>query len=273
MSRYSHHGERGSPEHIVEAIKRLNSDIVFLPEAFDGSKKVESDILYRLEELNYSFVAVPYNEHSDRQFQAVVDPHMLFLSKLEVVRHQECRPGDIRNMIVADVIDPASHQVVRFFGVHLDDRNEENRLCQLDDLVPLITASEFPAVVMGDFNAMYSSSMIARFLRNQLTRNVLDLLPHHQIKDVLRRLSQMAIGDTLQKLEGMTDLVGADAEKRPTTTPKMRGLEWMPSIRLAQIDHIFVSPDIKVGNLSIAKDGGSDHRAISAVITTTGQKS
>jgi endonuclease/exonuclease/phosphatase family metal-dependent hydrolase len=70
----------------------------------------------------------------------------------------------------------------------------------------------------------------------------------------------------------MTQLVDADTKKRPTTTPKMRGLEWMPSIRMAQIDHIFVSSDAEVSNFSVAQDGGSDHRAISVDVASTGQK-
>ncbi len=68
-----------------------------------------------------------------------------------------------------------------------------------------------------------------------------------------------------------TNLTDADPKKRPTTTPKMRGQEWMPSIRIAQIDHIFVSPEIEVSDFRIARDGGSDHRAISATVKVARQ--
>jgi endonuclease/exonuclease/phosphatase family metal-dependent hydrolase len=38
-------------------------------------------------------------------------------------------------------------------------------------------------------------------------------------------------------------------------------------VRLAQIDHMLVSPVIKVDSFKIGRDGGSDHRSITATLT------
>lgn len=271
LSRFAEKGRRGSPEQIIETIKRLDSDIIFLPEAFDGTKRIEPEVQYQLDQLGYTPIVIAYDEHSDRQYQAVVDPHMMLLSRLEVVRRQEFRLGDIRTMVMADVVDPDTGQTVRIFGIHLDDRNEENRLRQVENLLPLINSSSSPVIAIGDFNAMHSASVPARILRNGAVLGAIDILPHPRSKDILRRLSEMASGNTMREIEDSTTLVDADPKKRPTTTPKMRDQEWMPSIRMAQIDHILVSPEIAVSDFGVARDGGSDHRAISATLNVTRQ--
>jgi len=267
LSRFTEAGERGSPEQILRFITQLDSDIVFLSEAFDNAKQIEPAINRQLDRSGYECLSVAYSGKDNRQHQAVADPHMILLSRLEVVKYEEIRPGDIRSMIMADIVDSDTKQRVRFFCIHLDDTNEQNRLRQIDDLVPLINNSPMPIIVMGDFNAMHAVSLPAYFFRNRLTRAAVSFVPHANIRNVLQRLSEMAIGGTLQQLLKGTNLVEIDQKNRPTTTPKMRGQEWLPSIRLAQIDHIFVSPEITTSNFQIAGDGGSDHRAISAYVS------
>lgn len=271
LSRFARAGRRGSPERVVAEIGRFQSDIIILPEAFDGAKLIESGVQRQLDALGYKSIAVAYNEKDDRRYQAVVDPHMMLLSKLEIVQHQECRLGDIRTMIMADVVDPNTEQVVRIFGVHLDDRSEGNRLRQVDDLVSRVAESPFPVVLMGDFNAMPGGSFQAKFLKKEPVKRIIGLVPGASTKDILQRLLGMAAGDTIHRIEQSTNLRRSDPRMRPTTTPKMRGQEWMPSIRMVQIDHILVSPEIEVGNFTVARDGGSDHRAISVSVTATRQ--
>lgn len=273
LSRFAEADERGSPEKIIEEISRLGSSVVVLSEAFDGVNPIEPAVESQLGGLGYESIAVAYSEHGDRQYQAVIDPHMILLSKLEIVQYQKCRLGDIRTMIMADVIEPETKQTLRVFGVHLDDRNEANRLKQVEDLMEHIAQSPFPVIAMGDFNAMHSSSLPARLLRNKVARFGIDHFPHASTRDILQRLSEMAIGDTMRRLEQSTDLQRSDAAMRPTTTPKMRGREWMPSVPMVQIDHILVSPGVEVRNFEVSPDGGSDHRAISAEVLATRQNS
>lgn len=267
LTRFAEEGRRGSPEQIIEEIERLDSDVLFLPEAFDQARPMEHQIRERLEKLKYTMLDATYADSGSREYAATVDPHMLFLSRLEVSSFEQLRLGDIRNMLVADIVDPATGRQVRVFGVHLDDRTEEGRLKQLEDLLPLINDSPSPTVVMGDFNAMYGDSLSAHILRSRMALEVIDHSPVPRIKDMLQRLSQMAIGDTMRRITEETNLVGADPKHRLTMTPKTRGQEWMPSIPLVQIDHILASPDIVASNFVVARDGGSDHRAISATIS------
>lgn len=276
LSRFSRAGKRGSPEQILANIERLDSDIVFLPEAFDGARPIEPEIMRRLEkELGYAAFTVQYGDSGSREFAAVVDPHMMFLSRLKIEHTEERRLGAIRNSLVIDVFDTASSQIVRLCGVHLDDRQEGNRLRQVEDLIPIVLDSPYPLVLMGDFNAMYADSWPARVLRNPMTRASISMLSRMQaqqiryMSDIAIRLSGMASGKTLRRIENETNLVPASAKRHFTTTPKMRGQEWMPSVCLAQIDHMFVSPGLETAGFRVAPDGGSDHRAISTTLTAS----
>lgn len=271
LSRVAEAGRRGSPEQIVEGIRSLDSDVVFLPEAYDGEKPIEPEILHRLErELGYTAVSAQYNDCGDRQFSIANDPHMMLLSRVGFERVEERRFGDVRGSIVADIADKDSGQTIRILGIHLDDREEEIRLQQVEELIPCVVDSPYPVVVMGDFNAMYSSSVPARFLKNTMVSGSIDLLSRLDVEnvgfvnDILKRLSEMAIGETLRQIERETNLVAADPRRRHTMTPKMRGMEWMPSVRLVQIDHMLTSPDIRVNEFRVGPDYGSDHRSISA---------
>ena len=268
LSRFAEKGRRGSPEQIVEAIDRLKSDIIVFPEAFDGVNPIEPGVQQQLDSLGYTCIAVAYDERGDRQYQAVAEPHMLLLTKLEIAQFEKRRLGDIRTIIVANVVEPETQQVIQVFGVHLDDRSEANRLKQVGDLVKQVADSPFPVVVMGDFNAMHAYDSRAKLLRSGVARLAIDRIPHAGTKDILQRLSGMAIGDTMRRLEQSTSLRDSDLKRRATTTPKMRGQEWMPSIRMVQIDHIMVSPELVVKGFEVGADAGSDHRSVTAFITT-----
>ena len=263
LTRFAGAGKRGSPEQILEVIERLDCDILVLPEA-SNANDIEPAIMHKLKELGYSVQTAFYNEVGDRTYKALTEPTIKLLSRLEVIDFHELRLGDIRTMLVADVVEPDAKSPVRIFGLHIDDRNETNRLNQIEDVLPCVNDSPYPVVMMGDFNAMHRHSLPARFLRKKIVRFAVDKFPHKRIKDILIRLSGMAVGDTLRRIEEGSDLQRTNLAMRPTTTPKMRGQEWMPSIRMAQIDHMYVSPQITATNFHIARDGGSDHRAISA---------
>lgn len=270
LTRFAEAGRRGSPEQILDKIEALDSDIIVLPEASDADD-IEPAVLDRIRGLGYQALTAHYSEKEDRTYKALTDPTIKLLSRVEVVDFQEIRLGDIRTMLMADVINPATSQPVRVFGIHIDDRNEANRLKQIEDLIPHINNSPYPAIVMGDFNAMHGDSFQARILKNKLVTAAASNFPHSKIRDVSERLVGMATGDTLRRIAEGTNLVQTNPKMIPTMTPKMRGLEWLPSVRLVQIDHIFVSPDIEFSDFQVASDGGSDHRAISVLLNTTRQ--
>ena len=265
LSRFADEGERGSPEHILAGIEALDADILFLPEAFDAARPVEPVIQKRLTALHYALFDVAYNDRGDRSNPATKDPHMLLLSRLEVA-HAEELPlvGGIRSMLAADIIDPDTKSALHVVGVHFDDRTEEKRHRQVQEIVSHIqNAQPAPIVAMGDFNAMHGTSFPAFLFGNRVAKRMFEHVPSRRFKDALQRVSEMAIGDTLRMFEQGTGLVAADPDEKSTATPKMRGMEWMPSIRMAKIDHVYVSPNIETTDFMVSRDGGSDHRAIS----------
>ena len=206
LTRFAKDGRRGSPEQIVAMLEQLDGDIVVLPEASDGDN-IEPHILQRLEKIGYHTVRTAhYQDKGDRTYKAVVDPTMKLLSRVEVMRCEELRLGDIRTMLTADVIDPETGRPLRVFGIHIDDRGEKYRLRQIDGLLPEVVASPYPVVMMGDFNAMHGSSLPARLLRNTVVAGAIEHIPLARVKDLLPRLSQMAIGETMRRIEAETDL-------------------------------------------------------------------
>lgn len=256
--------QRGTPEHILRSIEALGADILFLAEAF-GPEMLEERTKQRIVELGYDTYIVPYEEGGDvRVYSAVDAPSMILLSKVPFVQHETVRLADLRNAIVARIKDPETSEELQVIGVHLDDRSEELRLRQVPELVQCINESTLPTIVMGDFNAMHGEDLTAKLLR---TFPMQIAARHTSPESVIRRVVGMAKGDTLRELIGGTGLREADPLHHPATTLKMRGQEWLPSIRLIQIDHILVSKDVQFADFHVAPDGGSDHRAISAMIT------
>lgn len=275
LSRFAKQGRRGSPEHILEGIEQLDSDVVFLPEAFDGTIPIEPGVEDRLRELGYHLFKVAYNDQGERKYAASIDTHMMLLSRFEITHTEELtQVGGIRNMLSADIRDPESGELIRFFGIHLDDREEEGRLKQVNHLLPLFAASkDMPVVALGDFNAMRRRSLPAHILRNGIVRSLIRFWPEGETKHTLQRMSHMADGETMHRIETNSHLVHTDHRMRMTITPKARGHEKRPSVRLMQIDYIFTSPDVDSRDFTVASDGGSDHRSITATLQIARQKS
>lgn len=267
LTRFAKKG-RGSPEHIIEGIRKIDADVVFLAEASDDDH-IDTTVVKQLKDLGYEIHTVGYEDGGkDRKWAAEAAPNMKLLSRLPVKNFKKIRLGDIRNALIAEVNDAETGQTLRIIGIHLDDRNEEYRLRQVEDLLTYLNESSVSTVVMGDYNAMHAADFRARLLRNRWLSAVIKRWPHARTQDILERLSDMAIGDTLSTLEKGSMCKDADIRRRATTTPKLRFQEWMPSIRMVQIDHMFVSPGVTVTGFRVGRDGGSDHRPISATVET-----
>lgn len=254
---------RGTPQQIIENIKSVNADILFLPDAY---KKISADELkVRTKELNslgYKTYSVPYDDNINlRQKLDSAGTSLVLLSKLPITVINTIRLGNYRNALHA-VIE-IDDKVLNIFGIHLDDIHESMRVTQINDLTRIIDSTGTPAIVMGDFNAMHGEDFWpAQFLRSKFAKMLSKII----LPDVFIRVTEMASGEALKLLEVNTDLTDVDSRHSPTTTPKMREHEWLPSIKLIQIDHIYTSPDIKTSDFQVHSDGGSDHRAISADI-------
>lgn len=254
---------RGTPDQIVQSIKLLDADILVLLEAHKEISPESLNSYQQLNKLGYKIYNVPYDDDSALKPKAISKRFsLMLLSKLPIDEFKVIGLGDLRNALSAVARDHDNKQF-RVIGLHLDDRLESIRLKQITDLVEIINRSKLPTIVMGDFNAMHGEDLWpAKFLRSKFVELLSKISPH-----ILGRVVEMARGKTLKLLESKTNLHDVDERHRPTTTPKMMGREWVPSVRLIQIDHIFISPDIEAEKFQIAPDGGADHRSISADIT------
>lgn len=260
-------GERGTPEKIVEAIKAFDADILVHPEAFGADKPVRPEIIQSLRDLGYTWESIDYDDLIDRGGKAVVPrPNLMVMSRVSILRHEVIRPGNLRNMLALFITDPESGSELRFIGIHLEDREEALRLKQVGPLIEYINSSDTPTIMMGDFNAMPPNTPKSSFINSALFRDPASLVPHAHIRYTMKRLSDMASGTTIDAILKQTNLTNADPKLTPTATPKMRRMEWLPSIPFAKIDWMFVSPGIEYADFAVSADLGSDHRALSASI-------
>jgi len=252
--------KRAKPNDIVKAIKSLNSDILVLLEAHSENTIDELATLGQLKDMGYYVYNAPYSDDLKTRPDAYTSQlSMVLLSKFKIDKFDIYKLGDIRNCFTATIDNK-----IRIIGVHLDDRSEENRIKQVTDLSKIINKSNIKTVVLGDLNTMHGEDIWpSKFLRSRPIRWLAQII----LPIISTRAVEMARGEALKLLEVKTGLIDADINHRPTVTPKSRDLEWLPSIRLMQIDHIYISKNIGVSNFAIGKDKGSDHRAISATIS------
>jgi endonuclease/exonuclease/phosphatase family metal-dependent hydrolase len=264
LSGYTEAG-RGSAEHILDSIESLDSDVIILPEAY--LEEVAPGVDERLKELGYEWQDVEYGKDERDWSEEYLGkiPSLRVMSRLAIADVQTNYWGDLRPMLSFTTIDPETGKNVRIFATHLDDRNEKLRVRQIDDAIPELQKTELAKVAIGDFNAMWRTGR-ARLIGSSVMRFVARHVPHKGLRHTLTRLTDMASGRVLQRLTAETGLRDADPSHKATTTPKMRDLPFMPSVRIAQIDHAMVSSEIEVDDFAVSSDLGSDHRAISMVI-------
>lgn len=263
LSLYDGSKKRGTPPKILAEIARLDADIVVLPEAYlDAPAKGVNE---RLSQLGYKWYDTQYH---DTMHEADVarwgHPFMRVLYRISLETIETRRWGDMRDLPLLTYSDPKSTKRLHILPIHLDDITEERRLKQVDAIVSYLTMNNEPVVMLGDFNAMWREDW-RKLLASQPFRRLLNVIPHKELRFVLLRLSRMATGEVMKQLMtvGMRE---ADPSHRPTTTPKMRSMPHMPSVRLMQIDHI-LTRGVSCTPVVIGKDGGSDHRSLSATIS------
>jgi endonuclease/exonuclease/phosphatase family metal-dependent hydrolase len=263
LSQYDGGKNRGTPGRILAEIKRLNADIVVLPEAYLNAPAKGVD--EQLKALGYSWYDTKYNDTlHDEDIKRWGYPYMRVLYRLPLVHAKTRRWGNIRDLPVLTVRDPETAKEVTIIATHLDDLTEERRLEQASAIAVYLKTVSTPVVMAGDFNAMWRKGW-QQLLTTRAANTAIKMIPQRKLNDVLTRLSKMATGRVMILLKE-AGLREADQQLRSTTTPKMRSMPWMPSIRLAQIDHILFSPGITVTNPVIGTDRGSDHRSLFAKV-------
>ncbi|MDB5167027.1 MAG: hypothetical protein JWN26_172 [Candidatus Saccharibacteria bacterium] len=164
-----------------------------------------------------------------------------------------------RRGFLACVHDSESGRNITVGGIHLDDRNEDERLKQITELPDL-------DVLIGDLNAMHRSAPIASILRllKPVTEQFQEVNTDFKIttkrterfKSLAQRLVRMADGRTLKILANEHGLFDIDPRKRSTIH------------NVAQIDHIVTRNVIHANNYKVHRDLKlSDHVPISADLT------
>lgn len=256
----------GSPEHIVASVGRLAADLVVMPEASEGTD-IEPHIEAALHD-EYQVLSVAYESSGDRRWSATNNPTMRILTRLNILESEVIRPGDVRNMLSVVVLPDSASQPIRVVAVHLDDRTEENRLKQVQDLIDsYLSQPDMPTVMLGDFNALQRSSLHARMLGSRTLSMIYPRLPliSGQIRDMLDRAVGMSDGRTMDCLLS-AGLVSSDPDMESTMTLKMRGREYLPSFRFGKIDYIMHTKDLVSTDHIVHDYSGSDHRPISSSI-------
>lgn len=264
LSSYKKKG-RGSADHILGKIATLDADVIVLLEAYMDA--LAPGIKKRLRQLGYEVVDTLYGDYG-RETEPYMNGamHMLVLSKLAIEHTEVIRPADVRNLLVCYIRDPKTGKKLRIIATHLEDRSEAQRLKQAEKIAVSINKSKLPTIMLGDFNAMWHIGR-ARLVGSRFVKLLAKFIPHREIRWTIIRANEMASGRTLHRLTRLTDLYDTDLRKQPTATPKKLGMEWLPAVRLIQIDHILLSSELEASNFKVHGDGGSDHRAISATIS------
>lgn len=250
---------RGSPAHILSGVQRLNADLLVLPEAY--SHTIDPIVERRLRQWGYDWQDIAYNDHASK----ARGPYLRVVTRLPLANIHTVRFGNIRSLLCLRVVDPASQCQVRIIAVHLDDRSEKRRLRQVEELITHVACEPLRTIVLGDFNAVWPEGY-ARLLGSKPVRAMIRHLPTRRLRSVCGRFSDMALGTTLTTLAERAELREADRLHVPTATPKTRYTARFPSIRLAQLDHILLTPGLVATDFDIAEDYGSGHRAISVTV-------
>lgn len=249
---------RATPHDALAALKKLDADVVVIPE-FGRQGALHESVRNTIGSLGYQLVEVPYEDKTIIPY----DLEMAIVSRYPISVTTVHRFADMRN--ATEVRVKVNDRLVRIIGVHLDDKTEETRLLQAEDLVEQLKKEvHMPTLLLGDFNAMRRVSKFARVSRSAAAKSLSRLIRHDQLSNIATRLHEMALGTTIEYIEKHTSLHNLDPRHTLSISGRQAGLEWVPSVRLAKIDWIFGSHHFKVVRYHAFHDVGSDHRPIVA---------
>lgn len=256
-------GDESRARHIIRVIKNFKPDIAIFPEAWHEEDRPTADMASdKISQLGYALTEAAYN---DEIYNGEARSNRLSILGLvrqeltvQTTKNQSIRLAG-RTALALTVLNPAANKTFDVYGLHLDDRHEKHRLEQTKILLGHIGLSR-RVVLGGDFNSMTRNVVTARILRGLLP--FFSLAPKVDYEkysrppiiidkaDQIRRLTEMAQGTTLQKLEDR-GFIDADPRHYPTIGP-------------VNLDHI-LTRGIGTKNYRVIRQTPySDHRAITA---------
>lgn len=254
---------RATPHDAVHTIKRLEADVIVVPE-FGFYAQLDGTYRNALAAYGYRVIEVPYEDNTRVDDNKDVELGLAVLTRLPVVSTETHRLGGTRNCCEVIVRDEQGERL-RVIAVHLDDKSEESRLRQADTLADIVNSKpQLPTLVMGDFNAMHTSSKFARMAKTRVFARLSRAIPNHAARYYVSRVHEMALGTTIGYILQMTKLRDLDPSLKRTITPKTYGAEWLPALRVAKIDWIFGTRQFKTRSYRVQRDVGSDHRPVVA---------
>lgn len=257
---------RGSSESIARHIRALDADVVVLPESHDMAQPTSKAMQSLGQDYN-TIYSVSYEDAEPHPFGIVQSPGITVMSRLAIKSIDTLRPAGWRSLPRVLVENSATGERIRVYATHLDDREQATRRDQIDDYAAIMAEDPYEKVLMGDFNASSGTHPFDHLMTSPIAERAGRSLPTPHLRSLAQRATAMASGDDLRYLEKRTHLLNADLFRRATSTPKMRGFERiLPSIPLFDLDHIYVSNRIVATDFTVSRDGGSDHRAISATL-------
>lgn len=251
---------RADRHQALHVVRRLDADIVFVPE-FGNVDDVEPATITALHALGYQVILYSY-----AQTELPGSYGAALFTRLPLVSHTLHHFANTGRTFIEAYIKPdAASSALRIVGLHLDDRSEALRLEQAAQATGVVSKShEGETIVLGDFNAMHKHSRFARVARSAITARLTKAVSHGLVRSMSGRVSEMAIGSTIEYLLAHTNLHDLDGKHRRTISAKQAGLEWAPALRLAKIDWILGSPGVASQGYRVHKDVGSDHRPVIA---------
>jgi len=267
VSTWNLQGALSNPEHtdyVANAIKNQGGSILTLPDAWrvDSEKSERTGRSPQLKDtdfkaLGYTYYGTTFPDDRPDDNYAHYGFASLVHESLPVIDFNEIKLGERRaHHLRVDLAGIALNVI----SLYLDDRGEDIRMRQLDDLSPVLSNHHNePIVLMGDFNAMHRSSLAARLLRSPGVNKVAQRIPFKN--GAASNLVGMGKGDTMARLAG-NGFHDADPEHQAT----------MPSsLPLFQLDHIMFRHGLNK-RLSVEKPvrtlhaGISDHVQLSTTV-------
>ncbi len=248
---------RALPHDAIRTLQKLDADIVFVPE-FGTIEDTEESTMNAVHALGYQSVTFAYQQPELGSYGAALFTR---LPLKDSTMHSFTNTG--RQFI--EVMVDLGEKPLRVIGIHFDDRSEELRLPQVDEVLAIVKKSHEPTIVLGDFNAMHKDSSFAKLARSRLATSATKLISHKNIISVAERVREMARGTTIEKMLA-GNLHNLDPGHHHTISAKQAGLEWMPALKLAKIDWMLGTSSIHATHYRVMHDVGSDHRPVVATI-------
>jgi endonuclease/exonuclease/phosphatase family metal-dependent hydrolase len=256
---------------VLREIGKQRPGAVVLSEAYrEGKEQFLDDVVQEMDASGYHTVYGLYEDDDGRE-----DRHGI-MGLMRKDSAAAAQPKIIslvtRNAVHLPLLDTerSTETVIDFYGVHLDDRNEQRRMAQAEWLIGAAGLNS-RVVIGGDMNALHHDDMRAKALRaiRPIAKRMPSVEPRpdytppklKRIGSLASRLTDMATGSTLQLFEaaGFDDV---DPDRQPTKGPFNLDHILVKGPLVYFNQHTHARPPVSDQN----KAPLSDHRAISVSV-------